>query len=110
MARTNEEQLLVESCIEAVKADPLNPAFWKCLGKALGWKRFKCADCKADFTISGMIICPECHKLGHKYAWHYHALRYFELRLTGGDEEAFWKELTKGNIHAGSNEGREGEI
>lgn len=25
--------------------------------------------------------------------WKTEALRYFELRLTGGDEEAFWKEL-----------------
>lgn len=44
----------------------LDPLFWQALGKALGWKG----------------------------AWKHYAHQYFDLLLTGGDTEKFWKELT----------------
>jgi hypothetical protein len=64
------------------------PAFWQALGYALGWKGgtykyewFHLAS--GDFAGGRVGVRP----------WQYHALRYFELHMTGGDEEKFWKEL-----------------
>lgn len=53
-----------------------DPLFWQALGKALAWdgKRW---------------ICMQSHKT----EWQCEAHRYFDLLLTGGDVEAFWKGL-----------------
>jgi hypothetical protein len=47
----------------------LDPLFWQALGKALGW---------IDYA---------------RPQWLQYALEYFELALTSGDTEKFWKEL-----------------
>ncbi len=50
----------------------LDPEFWKALGKGLGWsENLKDKD------------------------WIGVALDFFELKLTGGDENSFWEELLK---------------
>lgn len=53
----------------------LDPLFWQALGKALGWDGW-----------SVQFYGDE---------WLFHAHQYFDLVLTGGDTEAFWKELIK---------------
>lgn len=45
---------------------------------------FVCGDCKGEDLESEEQFIPK-----HLY----HSLRFFELKLTGGDEEKFWKEL-----------------
>jgi hypothetical protein len=52
-----------------------DPKFWQALGKALGWGEFV-----------GMIK-------GGTPVWLNQAHEYFEIKLTNGDENAFWKEL-----------------
>jgi hypothetical protein len=60
----------------------LDPLFWQALGKALGWGEnagIKSSDIENTWLpLSG---------------WKYHAHQYFDLVLTGGDVEKFWKEL-----------------
>lgn len=58
----------------------LDPEFWKALGKALGWG-------KSELWENDINI-PH---------WKLHALRFFELKLTGGDEEKFWSDLLQDN-------------
>lgn len=60
----------------------LDPLFWQALGKALDWRP------KQYFhkQWNNGKPCPE---------WGVHASRFFELKLTGGDEEKFWEELIK---------------
>lgn len=48
--------------------------FWQALGKALGWE-----NCKFP-------LCSKTH-------WKEHAHEYFDLVLTGGDTEQFFKDL-----------------
>lgn len=56
----------------------LDPSFWQCLGKALGW---------ADNKLPVLAHEP----LG--YTRQKYAHRFYDLILTGGDTDAFWKEL-----------------
>lgn len=51
-----------------------DPLFWKALGRAKGWTEFN--NMPSDYD-----------------EWVQKALRYFELKLTGGDEENVWKEI-----------------
>lgn len=66
--------------LNSVFSDPL---FWQALGKALidhrRWRR--------PITVN--------KGLPDKPVWLFHALRYHELILTGGDTERFWKDLLK---------------
>lgn len=64
-----------ERPLDAVILDPL---FWQALGKALGW-----------YTGHENISLAEYDNKN----WKSKAHEYFELKLTGGDEEKFWKEL-----------------
>lgn len=57
-----------------------DPAFWQALGKARGWE-------------SPYGVCPNCEELSEMEAWKYHALRYFETKLSGGDTNQFWLTL-----------------
>lgn len=49
----------------------LDPLFWQALGKALGWGIYT----------------------GQPPFWKSQALRYFNLLLTGGNTEQWWKDL-----------------
>lgn len=49
----------------------LDPAFWQCLGKALGWERY---------------TMPYGD-------WKMYARRFYDLILTGQSTDEFWKEL-----------------
>lgn len=74
----------------------LDPLFWQALGRALGREDSKCSSkCGSVYPeyVNGCVRCgkgidPDPNML-------YHALRYFELKLTRGDEEKFWKQLLK---------------
>lgn len=57
----------------------LDPLFWQALGKALKWGESE--------------LWENDKNIPH---WKLHALNFFELKLTGGDEEKFWEELLKG--------------
>lgn len=62
----------------------LDPLFWQALGKALGW------------TFDGKFSrFSETMTFGEfeKRHWKTHAHQYFDLVLTGGNTEKFWKEL-----------------
>lgn len=59
----------------------LDPLFWHALGKALKWpeETAMCPLCES-VTIGGNYAASKAHE-------------YFELKLSGGDTEKFWKEL-----------------
>lgn len=62
----------------------LDPTFWQCLGKALGW-----------YTP----VFNDKHRFSHNHSiypnWLEVALDFQELILTGGDAKAYWDELLK---------------
>lgn len=69
----------------------LQPEFWQCLGKSLVWTNSICRDCgrSAQICMAGDETC-----LGEDVAgWKYHAGRFYDLILTGGDLEAYWKKI-----------------
>jgi len=71
----------------------LDPLFWQALGKALGWELKKCQYCKNG--------CEWCTVNGYvKPEWLKHAHQYFDLHLTSGDTEAFWRKLLTPQSHA----------
>jgi len=65
-----------------------DPYFWQALGKALGWK---------DKMLYRLTDSMYERKLSRKEMSEaeIHAHQYFDLVLTGGDTEKFWKELIK---------------
>lgn len=63
----------------------LDPTFWQALGKSLEWN--KIADGK-DWS-------PE--KYGFMPVWKHYALKFYDLILTNGDTDTFWKELLATN-------------
>lgn len=66
----------------------LQPEFWQALSNALGWKRtYKMG--VQHIVGQSWVIIP---------AWQYEAHQYFDLLLTAGDTEAFWKELLKQRV------------
>ena len=75
----------------------LDPLFWQALSKALRWEGYQCENC--GYKHFGGIGYSECCSLWASSTtrpqWIYQALRYYELNLTGGDTEKFWKELLK---------------
>lgn len=61
----------------------LDPTFWQALGKALGW---------------GLVLgWEEMYAPAENAAqeWYQNAFRFYDLILTGGDTEAYWKDLLK---------------
>jgi hypothetical protein len=60
----------------------LDLSFWQALGKALRWP-----------------LLGQPYYLGNHWCerewWQYKAIKFYDLILTGGDTEAFWKELLK---------------
>lgn len=66
----------------------LDNLFWQALGRAFRWEKVKTYN-----KPCGIKDCTGEHLEGKD--WKDHALRYFELKLTGGDEEKFWSDLIK---------------
>lgn len=66
-------------------ADPL---FWQALGKALGWKGLVHKEDGVECALRGRDPVDFTYE-----KWQYHAHQYFDLVLTGGDTEKFWKDL-----------------
>lgn len=72
----------------------LDPSFWKGLGKALGWEDCKCTGrCGSVYPeyVNGCVRCGESVRADEHYL--FHSLKFARLILTGGDTDAFWKEL-----------------
>jgi hypothetical protein len=68
-----------------------DPLFWQALGKALGWQEYTHVPLGNWDEVSKMTTHSD-------FTWKYHAKRYFDLVLTGGDTEAFWKELISSKL------------
>jgi len=66
----------------------LDPSFWVALGKALGWKRFAIIQWYDNFGSK-----KEREIYRGVESWLFQARRFSSIVLTGGDTEAFWKEL-----------------
>jgi len=77
----------------------LMPLFWQALGKALGWKDvFKNKKSMGLMEMCGHPYCPtEGNCKYQKPERSKYAHQYFDLLLTGGDTEKFWKELLNPN-------------
>lgn len=65
----------------------LDPLFWQALGKALGWKK--------RLTNKWLIHNLEIGK--NEETWRFYAHQYFDLVLTGGNTDKFFKELLTTN-------------
>jgi hypothetical protein len=72
-------------------SDVLDPLFWQALGRALGWKESWCGFDGKEFDGE---TCPTPHM---KYitipVWDVRAREWFEIRMSGGNEEKFWSDL-----------------
>jgi hypothetical protein len=66
------------------QAIALDPSFWQSLGKALGWPEY-------EETGSWSYDGNE----ERDWTWRVRAHRFYDLILTGGDTDAFWKEILK---------------
>ena len=67
----------------------LDPLFWQALGRALGW---------GTLIGTGKFIEARYQRMEDaEETWKYYAHQYFDLVLTGGDTEKFWKELLTQN-------------
>lgn len=62
----------------------LDPLFWQALSKALGWDKTHTVWFKQSWE--------------NREPWLNHAHQHFDLILTGGDIESFWKELLKSKV------------
>lgn len=82
----------------------LDNQFWQALGKALGWNEHKWEHTHARGSEYDELVCKNCDLL-KKYIrkdicsvkQNKYAHQYFDLVLTGGDTERFWKELLSSN-------------
>jgi hypothetical protein len=81
---------------------PQDPLFWQSLGKAFRWEEDieVCGGCGAK--LEKQEITPYGKHKGNcdsdvdwNLTWKFWAHEYFDLVLTGGDTEKFWKELTE---------------
>lgn len=76
----------------------LDPAFWVSLGKALRWERrtvVVVGNSEME-SLEWFEVGMDKHESYHTFRlpkWQFHALRFFEIKLTGGDEKKFWEEL-----------------
>lgn len=72
----------------------LDPSFWQSLGKALGWEK-QCEFCEAWFEPENPRHCW-CDTKPFWIGGHIKRARdFYDLILTGGDTDAYWKELLK---------------
>jgi len=82
-----------------------DPLFWQALGRALGWKVYRCTGCLMETNDEKQNFCfcndrdttafPSEHPPKWSENWLVNALRYLKLVLTGVDTEKFWEELLK---------------
>lgn len=63
----------------------LMPSFWQALGKALGWMTPQPDSGEPPFNL----------KVGYN-EWHVRASQFYDIILTGGDTDKFWKDLLGG--------------
>ena len=70
----------------------LNPKFWECLGKSLGWEKWTCHSCGEKYL--GDKLCPKC-KFGKatRKDWTHHWHRFIDHLASEKDPELFFKEL-----------------
>jgi len=71
-----------------------DPLFWQALGKALGWSEetmVRYLHIKKVENTEAYYSTDESHILSQE--WLYRSHQYFDLLMTGGDTEKFWKEL-----------------
>ena len=72
----------------------LDPLFWQALGKALGWpEKSEIETIAKDIRVEGQKSNADMRFYSIQTTWLGYALKYFDLVLTGGDTEKFWKEL-----------------
>lgn len=64
----------------------LDPLFWQALGRALGW---------SNHGMDKHYCLNFPYFDWQDYDWVFYAHQYFDLVLTNGDTEKFWKDLTK---------------
>lgn len=77
----------------------LDPDFWRCLGKALGWQKqpYLCPGCGTIGTREGnhMNACPRKYRHGD---WRDEALEFYSLILAEAPQETidnYWNNLRK---------------
>ena len=72
--------------VKRLKKNPMNPADWQALGRALGWPE-------------KILVCPGCWRLyTHAFymkGWKFYAHRCFDWIMEGKDPDLFFKELLK---------------
>ena len=68
--------------IQPWQATACDPSFWQSLGKALGW---------TERIDGGLKYENGFYKKLPVEQWYAH--KFYDLILTGGDTEVFWKEL-----------------
>lgn len=67
----------------------LDPLFWKSLGKQLGWLRYT----RNDGDSASNPSIEDMPNQGWKESHLHHAHQLFNLLLTGGDTDVFWRDL-----------------
>lgn len=71
-----------------------DPLFWQALGKALEWKHGF-----VNIHYEGMVKDEEGNtddSISHvdqRPFWAYKMIQFMDIKLTGGDEDKFWKDL-----------------
>lgn len=75
----------------------LDPTFWQALGKTLGWEKkmvVRVGEVIGNFVGGNKFVGQEMGFGMHYFNPEiYHAHRFYELILTGGDTEKFWADL-----------------
>jgi hypothetical protein len=80
-----------------VESTLLDPLFWQCLGKALGWGEKICPNCGTRY-VEGAVICGETQtcfpeKYYLKVGWLYHWHRFIDHLAEGKSVEVFFRDL-----------------
>ncbi len=70
-----------------------DPTFWRSLGKELKWQDIQ--ELETRITKCWCSKCGEVRVTMQWPVWKYHAQHFFELLLSGGDTDSFWKNLIK---------------
>lgn len=70
----------------------IDPLFWRCLGTAMGWKKWEC-DCGEQYEMQGIIICPLCNEQGARESWRQRWHRLIDHLAEGKSVESFFANL-----------------
>lgn len=84
----NEDAHLMSLPFKEVESIILDPLFWQSLGKALGWGQKD-----KLFTFAYSDNSTSIAHSGFRDEWQFHAHQYFDIKMTNGNEEEFWKGL-----------------